>query len=82
MSEHCGIIETSCQQAFAEINRKLDVLDEAIRGNGDPGLKHRIDRLEGAHIAIRRLMWLLVGSIAPFVGAAAWRLLFYLVGSP
>ena len=82
MSEPCGVIETTCREAFAEINRKLDTLDEAIRGNGQPGIKHRIDRLEEAHHAVRRLVWALIGGMAPIVGAAAWKLVLFFGGKP
>lgn len=80
MNEHCGIIERSCQEEFREINRKLDLLDEALRGNGMPGLKQRIDRLEEAHASARRLLWCLVGVVVPLMVSAAWKLLLLIGG--
>jgi hypothetical protein len=35
-----------CKGEFAELHAKLDKLDEAIRGNGKPGIQLRLDRLE------------------------------------
>ena len=37
--------ETICKGEFASIHGKLDKLDEAIRGNGKPGIQRRLDRL-------------------------------------
>ncbi len=51
-----------CQRAFTEIHRKLDRLDEAIRGNGKPGIALRLDRLEQDAKRQARLVWLIVGS--------------------
>jgi hypothetical protein len=54
--------EKICKAEFAEIKTKLDRLDEAIRGNGEPGLKTRIDRLERSEATRSRLLWLIAGS--------------------
>jgi len=51
-----------CKEEFAQIQEKLDRLDEAIRGNGEPGLKTRIDRLERSETTRSRLLWLIAGS--------------------
>lgn len=51
-----------CERAFDEIHRKLDRLDEAIRGNGKPGIALRLDRLEQDAKRQARLVWLIVGS--------------------
>ncbi len=37
-----------CKGQFDSIHVKLDKLDEAIRGNGKPGIQLRLDRLESA----------------------------------
>jgi len=55
--------EQVCKGEFAEIHRKLDVMDEAIRGNGRVGLNGRLDRLEQAESRRSRLLWLAVGSL-------------------
>lgn len=80
MNEHCGIIEKPCEQEFREINRKLDNLDAALRGNGQPGIKHRVDRLEEAHASARRLLWCLIGAVVPLLVSAAWKLLLLVGG--
>ena len=54
--------EQVCKDEFGQINDKLDRLDEAIRGNGEPGLKVRIVRLERAEVIRSRLLWLIAAS--------------------
>ena len=51
----------SCQQ-FDELHNKLDRLDHAIRGNGEPGINIRLDRLEQNAIRHARWMWLIAGA--------------------
>ena len=53
---------SACERAFEEIHRKLDRLDEAIRGNGRPGITVRLDRLEQDAKRQSKLIWLIVGS--------------------
>jgi len=53
---------SACEREFEEIHRKLDRLDEAIRGNGRPGITVRLDRLEQDAKRQARLIWLIVGS--------------------
>lgn len=52
----------ACEREFEEIHRKLDRLDEAIRGNGRPGITVRLDRLEQDANRQSKLIWLIVGS--------------------
>ena len=52
----------ACEREFAEIRVKLDRLDEAIRGNGKPGITLRLDRLEQDAKRLSRLVWMVVGS--------------------
>ena len=59
---------TLSRREVIEIHAKLDRLDEAIRGNGQPGLKHRLERLEEAAASRQRLTWIVVGA---FVSAGA-----------
>ena len=54
----------ACERQFEGIHRKLDRLDEAIRGNGRPGILIRLDRLEQNARRQARLLWLIVGAIA------------------
>jgi hypothetical protein len=57
-----GQYERVCKDQFASIHAKLDRLDEAIRGNGRPGITVRLDRLEQDAKRQARLLWLVVGS--------------------
>lgn len=54
---HRDIYELHCREQFACINVKLDRIDLAIRGNGGPGIKARIGRLELADRWRRRITW-------------------------
>ena len=60
MSE-CSPFE-QCQSQFKSIHTKLDRLDEAVRGNGKPGILVRLDRLEQDAKRQGRLLWLLIGA--------------------
>lgn len=51
-----------CQTQFKGIHKKLDRLDEAVRGNGKPGILVRLDRLEQDARRQGRLLWLLIGA--------------------
>ena len=64
----------ACEREFEEIHRKLDRLDEAIRGNGHPGINVRLDRLEQDARRQARLIWLIVGAGVTAVasGIVAW----------
>ena len=55
--------EQVCKQEFLDLHTKLDRMDEAIRGNGKPGLQRRLDRLEMAEAVRSRLTWLIVGAV-------------------
>ena len=63
MTEHCDN-EKHCQQQFDILFEKLDRLDEAIRGNGKPGIIVRLDRLEQSAKSQAKIIWLLVGAVA------------------
>ena len=55
--------DSVCKGELAEIHAKLDRLDEAIRGNGKPGIQRRLDRIEAAEAVRRRVVWLVVGAL-------------------
>jgi hypothetical protein len=55
--------ENICKDEFAGLHRKLDSLDESIRGNGKPGINTRLDRLERAAKKRERLFWMIAGAI-------------------
>ncbi len=61
------------QDELALIHAKLDRLDEAIRGNGKPGLQLRLDRLEAAERSRAKLTWIIVGAVATFAVTAIWQ---------
>lgn len=63
-----------CREGFDVIFEKLDRLDEAIRGNGKPGILRRLDRLEAMEAARSRVLWMVFGALLAFGGlvAAAW----------
>ena len=52
-----------CQKHFEAIHDKLDRLDEAVRGNGRPGIQVRLDRLEQDARRQGKLIWLVVGAV-------------------
>lgn len=62
------------QRQFEAIHEKLDRLDEAIRGNGKPGILIRLDRLEQDAKRQSRLIWLIVGAVitATTSGIVGW----------
>ena len=75
MSE-CNQFE-QCQGHFESIHGKLDRLDEAIRGNGAPGINVRLDRLEQDAKRQARLIWLLLGAA---LAAASSTLVAWITG--
>jgi len=64
-----------CQGQFESIHGKLDQLDEAIRGNGKPGIQIRLDRLEQDARRQARLVWLVVGAAVTLAATSAWHAL-------
>ena len=72
MSECNEQYEQICKSEFAEIHAKLDRLDEAIRGNGKPGIQMRLGKLEDGEAARSRLLWLIVGSAATLAVSQVW----------
>ena len=76
MSDDCDRYKPVCQDEFASIHRKLDTLDEAIRGNGKPGIQLRLDRLEGSERTRSRVLWLLIGAGATLAVGGLWRVVF------
>ena len=65
-----------CKSEFASIHVKLDRLDEAIRGNGKPGIQLRLDRLEAAEAVRSKLLWIIAGSTVTLSLGAVWKLVF------
>lgn len=61
--------ETVCKGEFAELHKKLDTLDESLRGNGKPGIQLRLDRLEQEKLTRSKVVWFLLGIVASVGGA-------------
>jgi hypothetical protein len=66
--------ERVCKGEFASVHTKLDRMDEAIRGNGKPGIQIRLDRLETAAAKRNKVLWMVLGSVVTLAVAAVWRL--------
>jgi hypothetical protein len=60
--------KTVCKSEFQAIHGKLDKLDEAIRGNGKPGIQTRLDRLE----RFQHFIWFVCGAAISAGIAAAF----------
>ena len=69
MTCHNEQYETVCKGEFAELHKKLDSMDHAIRGNGKPGIQLRLDRLEQEKLTRSKVVWFLLG-IAASVGGS------------
>jgi len=65
-----------CKGEFVSIHVKLDRMDEAIRGNGKPGIQLRLDRLEAAEAIRSKLLWIIAGSTVTLALGAVWTLIF------
>jgi hypothetical protein len=48
---------------------------KSINGNGEPGFKTRIDRLEQSHLLQRKIMWAVGSPVLGFMGILVWKLL-------
>jgi len=65
--------EAICKAEFGGLHAKLDRLDEAIRGNGRPGVQLRLDRLEAADRSRSKLLWIIVGAAVTLAGSSVWQ---------
>jgi len=70
-----GTYDRVCKGQFSSIHTKLDRLDEALRGNGKPGIQLRLDRLESAEAVRSRLLWVIAGSVVSLAVTAVWKLI-------
>ena len=73
MCDGNGQYERVCKGEFASMNVKLDHMDEAIRGNGKPGIQVRLDRLESSERSRSRLMWIILSVAATLAVSSAWQ---------
>ena len=62
MADDCEEHE-HCKTSFEVLFAKIDKLDEAIRGNGKPGILIRLDRLEQSAKTQSKLIWLIIGAV-------------------
>ena len=69
-----GQYEDVCKDEFAGLHTKLDTMDEAIRGNGKPGIQVRLDRLEQERISRSKVTWFIIGALTTVAGSivSAW----------
>ncbi len=67
--------EQVCKREFASIHAKLDRMDEAIRGNGKPGLQTRLDRLERANATRAAFWWMILGALITFLAGVVSKLI-------
>ena len=74
MSDEQDQYQRICKGEFADLHRKLDRLDEAIRGNGKPGIQTRLDRLEMAEAIRSKLLWIITAATVTGAVALVWRL--------
>ena len=65
--------ENVCKGEFGELHAKLDRMDEAIRGNGKPGIQVRLDRLESSERSRSRLIWIILGAVGTLAASATWQ---------
>ena len=75
MHSHSNQYDRVCKGQFSSIHTKLDRLDEALRGNGKPGIQLRLDRLESAEAVRSRLLWLIAGGTTTLAASALWKLI-------
>jgi hypothetical protein len=61
--------EDVCKDAFAGLHDKLDKMDEAIRGNGKPGIQTRLDRLEQDKLSRSKIVWFIIGVLTTIAGS-------------
>ncbi|MCL2645614.1 MAG: hypothetical protein FWD61_01250 [Phycisphaerales bacterium] len=67
----CPNYDMTCRGEFCAIHRKLEHLDEAIRGNGKPGIQLRLDRLEQNEAWRKRVTWIVIGALVSILASDA-----------
>ena len=50
------------ERDLASLHKKIDKLDEAVRGNGHPGINTRLDRLEHSERRRTKIIWILIAA--------------------
>lgn len=78
--ERLGTVAETIASGFAKLEtaigshgKRLECLEDTTFGNGSPGIKIRVDRIEQSAVAAkeRRAVWLTVAGLAGGVVAAA-----------
>ena len=68
-----------CLRCFEDIKGKLDRVDEALRGNGKPGLKQRVEAIEQAlargQSRRSRVLLVVLGVLGPIVSGVSTALI-------
>ena len=54
----------------------LENMDKALRGNGKPGIKERVNRLESKDRLRGRVTWTAAGCAIALVAKAVWETIF------
>ena len=67
--------ESICKGEFVGLHKKMDRLDEAIRGNGKPGILRRLDRLESVETLRSKALWIVFGAALTGAGTVLMKLL-------
>lgn len=63
--------ESVCKDEFCQLHEKLDRMDEAIRGNGKPGIQVRLDRLEQYRLLRTTVTWFIIGCTISLASSIA-----------
>ncbi|NQU76016.1 MAG: hypothetical protein HQ546_06880 [Planctomycetes bacterium] len=65
--------ETTYKVEFKAIHEKLNHIDEALRGNGKPGVNIRLDRLERVAAVQARMIWVVLTAVVGLVVQLVWK---------
>jgi len=65
-----------CKNEFLSLNHKIDRLDEAVRGNGKPGIQLRLSRLETVDAVRSKALWIIATATVTLAVGALWKLFF------
>tara|TARA_R110002020_G_scaffold47968_6_gene137164 strand:+ start:343 stop:633 length:291 start_codon:yes stop_codon:yes gene_type:complete len=59
LEQHCDMQDVwQCEMRLA-----VDGIDEALRGNGKPGVNMRLDRVEQREVSRGRLLWVAIAAV-------------------
>lgn len=72
--DECSMPLQLCTERFAQITKQLDRVIELLEGNGNVGLKVRVDRIEQRG---RMLQWIVATFAAALTAFVGWLLRVY-----